>query len=45
MTIDSEQVPAEKPLGDVEAFKDAAECLKTLAHPVRLPSSNRRAPS
>ncbi|MCH1495705.1 MAG: metalloregulator ArsR/SmtB family transcription factor [Rubripirellula sp.] len=36
MTIDSEQVPAEKPLGDVEAFKDAAECLKTLAHPVRL---------
>lgn len=25
-----------KPLGSVEAFVDAAECLKALAHPVRL---------
>jgi len=31
-----EQSPVEKPVGDVEAFKDAAECLRTLAHPVRL---------
>lgn len=27
---------AEKPIGSPEAFADAAECLKTLAHPVRL---------
>ena len=26
----------EKPTGSVEAFNDAAECLKSLAHPVRL---------
>ncbi|MFG0267104.1 MAG: ArsR/SmtB family transcription factor [Rhodopirellula sp. JB055] len=25
-----------KPAGDVHAFAEAAECLKTLAHPVRL---------
>ena len=25
-----------KPIGDPEAFAQAAECLKTLAHPVRL---------
>ena len=25
-----------KPVGDVQAFAQAAECLKTLAHPVRL---------
>ncbi|MEP4681821.1 MAG: metalloregulator ArsR/SmtB family transcription factor [Rhodopirellula bahusiensis] len=25
-----------KPAGDVQAFAEAAECLKTLAHPVRL---------
>lgn len=25
-----------KPAGDVQAFAQAAECLKTLAHPVRL---------
>ncbi|QDV47764.1 putative HTH-type transcriptional regulator [Stieleria neptunia] len=25
-----------KPVGSVKAFGDAAECLKTLAHPVRL---------
>ena len=25
-----------KPLGDPAAFAQAAECLKTLAHPVRL---------
>lgn len=25
-----------KPKGDVNAFSEAAECLKTLAHPVRL---------
>lgn len=28
--------PKAKPAGDVEAFGQAAECLKTLAHPVRL---------
>ena len=27
---------AVKPVGGVEAFSDAAECLKSLAHPVRL---------
>lgn len=27
---------AAKPAGSVKAFADAAECLKTLAHPVRL---------
>ncbi|QDU98896.1 ArsR/SmtB family transcription factor [Lignipirellula cremea] len=26
----------EKPYGDLAAFAEAAECLKTLAHPVRL---------
>ena len=25
-----------KPVGDMQAFAQAAECLKTLAHPVRL---------
>ena len=25
-----------KPLGDLDSFSQAAECLKTLAHPVRL---------
>ena len=25
-----------KPVGDVQAFAEAAECLRTLAHPVRL---------
>ncbi len=28
--------PSPKPTGSVEAFSAAAECLKTLAHPVRL---------
>ncbi len=28
--------PADKPFGSVRAFADAAECLKSLAHPVRL---------
>lgn len=27
---------SEKPMGSVAAFVDAAECLKSLAHPVRL---------
>lgn len=27
---------SDKPRGSVKAFADAAECLKTLAHPVRL---------
>lgn len=26
----------EKPLGSVQSFAEAAECLKTIAHPVRL---------
>jgi len=28
--------PSAKPVGSVKAFADAAECLRTLAHPVRL---------
>jgi DNA-binding transcriptional ArsR family regulator len=28
--------PNKKPAGNVQAFAQAAECLKTLAHPVRL---------
>ena len=28
--------PSRKPPGDAQAFAQAAECLKTLAHPVRL---------
>lgn len=28
--------PSKKPAGNVEDFAEAAECLKTLAHPVRL---------
>jgi DNA-binding transcriptional ArsR family regulator len=28
--------PSVKPRGDVHAFAEAAECLKTLAHPARL---------
>lgn len=28
--------PSGKPLGSVEHFNEAAECLRTLAHPVRL---------
>ncbi|MCA9085834.1 MAG: winged helix-turn-helix transcriptional regulator, partial [Planctomycetaceae bacterium] len=29
-------IESQKPLGSVQAFVQAAECLKTLAHPVRL---------
>lgn len=32
----NESVPTEKPEGGVEAFRDAAECLRILAHPARL---------
>jgi DNA-binding transcriptional ArsR family regulator len=32
----SEQPKDGKPAGDVQAFTEAAECLKTLSHPVRL---------
>ena len=28
--------PAKKPVGDMQAFAEAAECLKALAHPARL---------
>lgn len=34
MSVESPR--ATKPQGDVQAFTQAAECLKTLAHPVRL---------
>lgn len=36
MTMNSRSQPQAKPKGDVKAFAAAAECLKTLAHPVRL---------
>jgi len=32
----SKTKPKSKPAGDPQAFTQAAECLKTLAHPVRL---------
>ncbi len=32
----TKSTPKKKPKGSVQAFADAAECLKTLAHPVRL---------
>ena len=32
----SKQKTKKKPVGDPQAFAQAAECLKTLAHPVRL---------
>ena len=33
----SDKLPSsEKPIGSVQSFAEAAECLKTLAHPVRL---------
>ncbi|QEF96455.1 putative HTH-type transcriptional regulator [Stieleria maiorica] len=36
MTSKSTSNSSTKPRGSVQAFADAAECLKTLAHPVRL---------
>ena len=32
----NDPIGSQKPLGSVQAFVQAAECLKTLAHPVRL---------
>lgn len=32
----NDPIESQKPLGSVQAFVQAAECLKTLAHPVRL---------
>jgi DNA-binding transcriptional ArsR family regulator len=36
MATKSESKKSVKPAGDVQSFAQAAECLKTLAHPVRL---------
>ncbi len=36
MATKAESKPNSKPAGDPQAFVQAAECLKTLAHPVRL---------
>jgi ArsR family transcriptional regulator, zinc-responsive transcriptional repressor len=36
MATKSESKKSAKPAGDVQSFAQAAECLKTLAHPVRL---------
>lgn len=36
MTKKAKRSQTSKPRGDVHSFAEAAECLKTLAHPVRL---------
>ena len=36
MAVKTKKKSRTKPAGDPSAFAEAAECLKTLAHPVRL---------